>query len=116
MTHHIKEIVGSIIFTTVAGLILWPPRGNYWAKIFDKFGGGTILTIALFLLSIILGAVFGRATDIQLSNYIIGGIGAYVIGMVGIEIGIDPISPVHFIWYGGLLACLIGGVAASSYI
>ncbi len=72
--------------------------------------------VVVALLCIVLGTIFGSVTNTQLSNFIVGSTGAYLIGMTGIEIRIDTTTPVHLIMYGGMVVCLTGGVALSQFL
>lgn len=117
MIRDLKEIVFSGIFAFVTGFVLWPPRDNYWMIVDERLSGdwGMVIIIIVLLLSIIFGFIFGKVTDVRLFNFISGGVIMYLIGMWLIEIEIDPISPVHLLLYGLLLATLAGGVVISKY-
>lgn len=113
----LKEIVFSGIFAFITGFILWPPRSNYWMTVNERLGGewGMIIIITVFILSIIFGFIFGKVTDVQLFNFISGGIIVYLIGMWMIEMEINPTSPVHLLLYGLLLVTLASGLTISNY-
>ncbi|MFB6103430.1 MAG: hypothetical protein ABEJ73_12820 [Haloplanus sp.] len=103
-----RDTVAGAAFVFLAGLALWPPRAVYWTAVAAVLGDP--LTLALVgLLAAGLGAAFVRVTGASLRAFAGGGVAAYAVGMLVIEALIMPDSPVHLVWYGGLLGCFVGG-------
>jgi|GEM_PF-486955 len=106
----IAETLAAAAFALVAGLLLWPPGAVYWTGVANVLGDGVTLAL-VSTLALVLGAWFARTAALALSHLLVGGVIAYGLGMVAIEVLLQPISPAHLIWYGALLAGLLGGAA-----
>jgi hypothetical protein len=108
MERAVREIVASGAFALLSGTVLWPPGAVYWTAVAAVVGDSVTLGIVL-LLAVGLGVVFGRLTRVRVRRFLAGGVVAYAVGMAAIEVGSAPTSPAHLVWYGGVLACLVGG-------
>jgi len=104
----VTEIAAAAALALVAGLLLWPPGAVYWTGVANVLGDGVTLAIVSTLAGL-LGAWFARTAAFAIIHLIIGGVIAYGLGMVAIEVLLQPNSPAHLVWYGALLACLLGG-------
>lgn len=102
------QTLASAAITLVLGLALWPPEAVYWTALADRVGDPPTLALVA-LLSIGLGAWLARTTEFGPGVVLGGGVLAYAVGMVGIEVALAPNSPVHLVWYAILLAGLVGG-------
>jgi hypothetical protein len=56
-----------------------------------------------------LGGAVRWVTHATYPTFFAGALGAYLTGMAVIEWAFVPDSPVHRLWYLGLLACYLGG-------
>lgn len=108
MALHRRAVAGSAVATFLAGLALWPPRAVYWTRLAAVVGDGITLSVVV-LLAVALGAVFAWLTGVDGPSFAAGGLVAYAVGMVAIEVWLSPDSPAHLVWYAALLACLVGG-------
>ncbi|MDS0477572.1 hypothetical protein [Natrinema sp. 1APR25-10V2] len=107
------EIAASAVFVFAAGFALWPPRHVYWSRVGNVLGEP--LTLALVVvLAVIVGGGAVALLNVRLAAFAAGGLIAYVAGMALIAVVIEPISPVHLVLYGGLLACFVLGAAISA--
>jgi len=104
------EIAAATALALVAGLLLWPPGAVYWSDVANVLGDGVTLAL-VSTLAVVLGAWFARTAAFALVHIFVGGVIAYGLGMVAIEVLLQPNSPAHLVWYGALLACLLGGAA-----
>jgi hypothetical protein len=107
-----REIAVSWLFVFAAGVALWPPGAVYWEAVAVVIGNALALTVAGVAAGT-LAAVFVWRTEISLQSYTLGSVIAYACWVVGIEMTMIPDSPVHFIWYGGLLVCFVAGATLS---
>lgn len=110
MALHARTVVISAVAVFLAGLALWPPRAVYWTRLAAVVGDAVTLAVVVLLASI-LGVALQYATGIAVRAFAVGGLVAYVVGMVAIELWMMPDSPAHLVWYAALLACLVGGAA-----
>lgn len=105
------EIAVGGLLAAVGGALIWPPRYVYWTAVADVVGAPvTLLLVAGICVG--LGAAVGLFAPISPRNFAGGGLVAYLVGMVLIESILAPESPVHLMLYGGVLVCLVVGVAA----
>jgi len=115
MTRRPRDVAASGAFALLSGVVLWPPGAVYWTGVAAAVG--EVPTIGLVVFSAVaLGTAFGHVTRIGVRRFLGGGVPAYVVGMVAIRVVPAPDSPVHLVWYAGLLACLSGGVALDGYV
>ena len=98
----------SALFLFIAGLALWPPGNVYWDHVTEIVGNSVTLAMVIAI-ALGVGAVFVWGTSIDVPLVAVGGGLAYVGWMLVIEATMTPDSPVHFVWYGVLLASFIGG-------
>jgi len=110
MPSTLRSVAVSAAFVFLVGAVLWPPRAVYWTRLAAVVGDGVTLAV-VGLLALALGAAFARTTAVDARAVAAGGVVAYVVGMVLIEATLTPDSPVHFVWYAALGACLVGGAA-----
>lgn len=103
-----KRIAVSWVFALAAGTLLWPPGAVYWERLAAVIGDGPTLVVVA-VIAIGLGAMFAWTTAIGVTSFAIGSMIAYITGMVAIEVVLSPDSPVHFILYAVLFACLLCG-------
>ncbi|MHB9285680.1 hypothetical protein ACKVMT_01405 [Halobacteriales archaeon Cl-PHB] len=108
MSRSPRAVAASWLFVTVAGVVLWPPGAVYWESVAAVVGDAVTLGVVAGV-AVALGAGFVWQTGVGLRAFAIGGGLAYASWMVGIEVTMTPDSPVHFIWYGGLLGCFLAG-------
>ena len=106
-------MLSSAAFAFVAGAVLWPPGAVYWTAVAAVVGDGVALA-AVGALAVALGAAFARTTAVDLPWVAAGGAVAYVVGMVVVDVAVEPESPVHYVLYGGLLVALVAGAALST--
>jgi len=109
----LRELSASAAFAAVAGAVLWPPGGVYWAPV-AAVVGEAVTVAAVATLALGLGAAFALRTGIRPSRFAAGGLAAYAVGMATIEAVVTPDSPVHLVWYAGLGACLVAGVGGAA--
>ncbi|GAB6862255.1 hypothetical protein ACFR97_13365 [Haloplanus litoreus] len=105
-----REVAGSAAFALLSGLVLWPPGDVYWRRLAALVGDGPTLGVVL-LAAVALGVGFASVTAVGVWRFLAGGTVAYVVGMAAVEAVSTPDSPVHLVWYGGILVCLVAGVA-----
>lgn len=105
-----RAVVASAVVAFLAGLVLWPPRAVYWTRLADVVGDALTLAVVC-LLAVALGAAFVWLAGVDVPSFAVGGLVAYAVGMVAIEVWLVPDSPAHLVWYAALLVCLVGGVA-----
>jgi hypothetical protein len=105
-----RSVAASAAFVALAGLALWPPRAVYWTRLARVVGDGVTLA-TVCLLALALGAAFARIAGVDVRAVAVGGVVAYALGMVAIEVALTPGSPVHLVWYAALVGCLVGGAA-----
>lgn len=110
MAPSIKGSVGSAVFVVVAGGVVWPPGGVYWAPVAEMLGD-TATAVLVGSLAAALGIAFASLTFIRLESFIVGGVAGYLVAMASIEYTMAPESSVHYIWYGGLLVAATTGFA-----
>ncbi|WP_132057904.1 hypothetical protein [Halorussus amylolyticus] len=111
MSRDVPEILLSGILAFVVGYLIWPPRRVYWTAVSDVVGVPvTLLLVAGVCVGV--GVVVCLFASISPRNFAGGGLVAYLVGMVLIESILVPDSPVHLLLYGGVLVCLVVGVAA----
>lgn len=110
MTLHRRDVARSAVAAFLAGVALWPPRAVYWTRLATVAGDGVTLWVVA-LLAVALGAAFAWLTGADLPSFAGGGLVAYAVGMVAIDVALSPDSPAHLVWYAALLACLVGGAA-----
>jgi hypothetical protein len=110
MALHRRAVAGSAVAVFLAGLALWPPRAVYWTRLAAVVGDGVALSVVC-LLAAAVGAAFAWLTGVGVRPVAVGGLVAYAVGMVAIEVWLSPDSPAHLVWYAVLLVCLVGGVA-----
>lgn len=91
-----------------AGWILWPPGAVYWEGLAAVIGDGPTLVL-VGSLALGLGGAVRWVTHATYPTFFAGAVGAYLTGMAVIERTFVPDSPVHRLWYLGLLACFLGG-------
>jgi hypothetical protein len=103
-----RDITVSWLFVFVAGVALWPPGAVYWEAVAAVIGNALTLAV-VGVAAGTLAALFVWKTEIGLLPYTLGSVLAYACWIVGIERTMTPDSPVHFIWYGGLLGCFLAG-------
>ena len=103
-----KRIAISWGFVLAAGTLLWPPGAVYWEWVAAVIGDGPTL-VMVGVIAIGLGVVFAWTTATGVTCLAVGGVIAYITGMVAIEVVRSPNSPVHFVLYAGLFACLLCG-------
>ncbi|WP_251329847.1 hypothetical protein [Haloplanus pelagicus] len=108
MERAVREVVASGAFALLSGTVLWPPGTVYWTAIAAVVGKSVTLGVVL-LVAVGFGVGFGRLTRVRARRFLVGGVAAYVVGMVAIEVVSSPTSPVHLVWYAAVLACLVGG-------
>ncbi|WP_254763845.1 hypothetical protein [Natrinema marinum] len=113
MNDRSTAVAASAVLAFVAGFALWPPRHVYWSRVANALGEP--LTLALVVvLAVIVGSGAVALLEVRFAEFAAGGLIAYVAGMALIAIVIEPISPVHLVLYGGLLACFVLGAAIST--
>lgn len=110
MTRFPRDVAASGAFALLAGVVLWPPGAVYWTGVAAAVGEIPAIGLVVFS-AVALGVAFSRVTQIGVRRFLGGGVPAYVVGMAAIRVVSAPDSPVHLVWYAGLLACLGGGVA-----
>jgi len=106
----LAEIAAATVFSIMSGLLIWPPGAVYWTDVANALGDGITLTL-VSTLAVVLGAWFARTSAFALVHIFVGGVIAYGLGMAAIAVLLHPTSPAHLVWYGALLACLLGGAA-----
>lgn len=110
MPSTLRAVTASAVFAFLVGIALWPPRAVYWRRLAPVVGEGVTLAVVC-LLALTVGAAFARTTGVGAWPFAVGGLVAYLVGMVAIAAVLRPDSPVHLLWYAALLGCLAGGVA-----
>ena len=114
MRSELRGALSSAAFAFVAGAVLWPPGAVYWTAVAAVVGDGVTLAL-VGVLAIVLGAAFVHATGVAVPWFAAGGAVAYVVGMIVVDVGFDPASPVHYVLYGALLVALVAGAAVSTW-
>lgn len=109
MDRSLREPSVSALFVLVATVALWPPRAVYWDRV-AAVVGGAVTVAAVAALALGLGAAFAWRTRVRPSRFVLGGLVAYAVGMVAVEVAVAPDSPAHLVWYAGLVGCLVTGV------
>lgn len=110
MALHVRTVAESAAAVFLVGLALWPPRAVYWTRLAAVVGDGVTLVVVC-LLAFVLGTGVAWLTGADLQSFAVGGLVAYAVGMVTIEVWMRPDSPAHLVWYAALLTCLVGGAA-----
>lgn len=103
-----RAVLASWLFVGVAGLALWPPGAVYWEALAAVVGDAVTLAVVGGMAGA-LGALFVRQTGVGLRAFGPGAGLAYGSWLAGIELTMRPDSPVHLVWYGGLLGCFLAG-------
>lgn len=114
MSNRLIEIALSGIVVFIAGFVLWPPTDSiwqWWTVISEGPEMGLIVLIVLIGLSTATGLGLSTVGNIRPSNLIIGGILAFITGMLLIALIISPDSPSHFLLYGFILVFVFLGAA-----
>mgnify|MGYP006277896849 CR=1 FL=1 len=110
MPHLHRDVAGSAAFALLTGAVLWPPGAVYWTRLAALVGDGPTIGVVL-LVAVAFGAGFAHVTAVGVWRFLLGGVVAYAVGMAAVAAVSTPDSPVHLVWYGGLLGCLVAGVA-----
>jgi len=113
VSDRLVAVAGSALFALVTGVALWPPGAVYWEALAAVAGDGPTLAVVAAL-GVAFGAAFVRATGASVVDLASGVLLAYVVGIAAIEGTIRPDSPVHFVGYGALAACLVTGGALAA--
>jgi len=115
MDRRLQETAVSGVLASLAGVVLWPPGGVYWASVATAVGE-TITLVIVATTAFGFGAIFAWLTGVSPARFAAGDFAAYTVGMVAIEVAIAPDSPVHLVWYAGLAACLAAGVGVGTVL
>lgn len=114
MGNRLIEVTLSGIVIFIAGFVLWPPTDSiwqWWTVISEGPEMGLIVLIVLIGLSTATGLGLSTVGNIRPSNLIIGGILAFITGMLLINLIISPDSPSHLLLYGFILVFVFLGAA-----
>lgn len=106
----VAEALAAAAFVAVVALLLWPPGAVYWTGLADVVGVAPTL-VFVALLAAGLGGWFARTASIGMGHLVLGAVCAYGVGMLAIELFLAPESPVHWLWYGALVGCVLAGAA-----
>ncbi|SEQ33232.1 hypothetical protein [Natrinema salaciae] len=107
------DVAASAVLAFVAGVALWPPRHVYWVRVSSVLGESLTLG-AVGVLAVIVGVVAVALLELRLSAFVGGVLLAYAVGMALIAVVLEPISPVHLVLYGGLIACFVLGAVITT--
>jgi len=110
MVLDLREVAASTLFALVAMGALWPPGAVYWERVAAVVGDGPTLAL-VGLLAVGLGVAFARLSSASTGSFAAGVALAYAVGMVAVELRLDPDSPAHLVWYAALAAALLVGTA-----
>jgi hypothetical protein len=114
MWWRLGEIILSSVVIFIAGFILWPPNDTiwqWWTVIAEGPERGLIVLVVLIGLSVATGLGLSTVGDVRPSSLLIGGILAFIAGMILIRFIISPDSPSHFLLYGFILVLVFLGAA-----
>jgi hypothetical protein len=110
MGRQLRAVARSAVVAFVAGLALWPPRAVYWKRLAGLVGDGVTLVVVL-LVALGVGVAVTWLSGVGVRSFAGGGLVAYAVGMVAIEVALSPDGPAHLVWYAALLCCFVAGVA-----
>ena len=95
----------------LAGVLLWPPGAVYWGALAARVGFVSTV-VAVFVLCAVAGTGVALVSDVPIRTLVMGGLGAYAIGLVPLALLVAPASaPEYAVVYGGFLGSFVLGAS-----